>query len=96
MFKSSKDVDEERQKYLKSTNNFVNFGQNDGLKFFMIHKNYQENMIEKMKGSDFLFDYIGREYYSSHKVILSWRSYVRCSDWLRNKTATINSKNKNN
>ena len=71
MFKSSKDVDEERQKYLKSTNNFVNFGQNDGLKFFMIHKNYQENMIEKMKGSDFLFDYIGREYYSSHKVILS-------------------------
>ena len=71
MFKSSKDVDEVRQKYLKSTNNFVNFDQNDGLKFFMIHKNYQENMIEKMKGSDGLFDYIGREYYSSHKVILS-------------------------
>ena len=35
--------------------------------------NYQENMLEKIKGSDFVFDFIDKLYYSCYKTTLkSW------------------------
>ena len=37
-----------------------------------------------MKGSDFLFDYVDRLYYKSHKLTLNSRGlYISCKKWLK-------------
>ena len=33
-----------------------------------IFTNYQENMAEKIRGSDSVYDYLDRLYYGSHKI----------------------------
>ena len=39
----------------------------------MLLTNYQENMLEKIKGNDFVFDFIDKLHYSCHKTTLkSW------------------------
>ena len=55
---------------------------------------YQENLQEKMKGSDFTFDGINYLYYDLNKVSISkGGSYIDSPKWLKNKKSTINPKN---
>ena len=49
--------------------------------------NYQERLVEKMKGSDFIFDFVARLYHSSHKIAFNlWGLYIKCENLLKNKT----------
>ena len=56
-------------------------------------KNYQKNLEDKMKDSDFVFENVDLLYYSLHKTTLKrGGSYVKSSKWIRNKGARINPK----
>ena len=47
-----------------------------------------------MRGSEFVYDSVDSLYYNLNKVSLSrGGSYIDCPKWLKNKKATINSKN---
>ena len=55
---------------------------------------YEENLQEKMKGSDFEFDDVNILYYDFNKISISrGGSYIDSPKWLKNKNSTINSKN---
>ena len=55
---------------------------------------YQENLQEKMKGSDFAFDGVNYLYYDLNKINISkGRSYIDSPKWLKDKKSTINPKN---
>ena len=57
-------------------------------------KRYQKKLEERMKGSDFVFENVDLLYYSLHKTRLRRDgSYIKSSEWLTNKRATINPKN---
>ena len=50
-----------------------------------------------MKESDFIFESVDLLYYELHKISLNrGGSYIDSPKWLKNKAATINSKNKDN
>ena len=50
-----------------------------------------------MKRSQFVFESVDLLYYSLHKISLNrGGSYIYSPEWLKNKTATINPKNKDN
>ena len=60
-------------------------------------KRFHEGLETKMKGSEFVFDSVDLLHYSLHKISLNrGGSYIMSPEWLRNKTATINPKNKDN
>ena len=62
--------------------------------FKSILQKYQENLQEKMKGSDFTFDGINYLYYDLNKITISkGGSYIDSPKWLKNKKSTINPKN---
>ena len=64
--------------------------------FESIFKKYQEE-LQKMKGSEFVFNNIDLLYYKLHKISLNrGGSYIDSCDWLKNKKATINPQNKDN
>ena len=55
---------------------------------------YQENLQEKMKGSDFEFDGVNFLYYDFNKISIGrGGSYVDSPKWLKDKKSTINQKN---
>ena len=55
---------------------------------------YEENLQNKMKGSDFEFDGVISLYYDFNKISLNrGGSYVDSPKWLKNKKSTINPKN---
>ena len=55
---------------------------------------YQENLQEKMKGSDFAFDGVNYLYYDLNKISISkGGSYIDSPKWLKDKKSTINPKN---
>ena len=55
---------------------------------------FEENLQEKMRGSDFEFDGINFFYYNFNKTsIYRERSYIDSPKWLKDKKSTINSKN---
>ena len=55
---------------------------------------YQERLEEKMRGSEFVFDSIDLLHCNIHKISLNrGGSYIDSPKWLKNKKATINSKN---
>ena len=57
-------------------------------------KKYEENLQEKMKGSDFEFDGVNFFYYDFNKTSINrGGSYIDSPQWLRNKKSTINPKN---
>ena len=57
---------------------------------------YEENIQEKMKGSDFKFDGVNFLYYDFNKISISrGGSYIDSPQWLKNKKSTINPKNNN-
>ena len=65
--------------------------------FRSLLQNYQENLQEKMKGSDFTFDGINYLYYDLNKISISKAgSYIDSPEWLKNKKSIINPKNNDN
>ena len=62
--------------------------------FESFFQKYEENLQEKMKGSDFEFDDVNILYYDFNKISISrGGSYIDSPKWLKNKNSTINSKN---
>ena len=60
-------------------------------------KKYQERLETKMEGSNVVFDSVDLLYYSLHKISLNRAGlYIDSPDWIKNKKATINPKNKDN
>ena len=56
---------------------------------------YEENLQNKMRGSDFEFDGVNFLYYDFNKVSLNrGRSYIESPKWLKDKKSTINPKSK--
>ena len=63
--------------------------------FKSLLQKYQEGLEESMKGSDFVFDSVNLLLYKLHKISLNrGGSYIDSSEWLKNKKATLNPKNK--
>ena len=55
---------------------------------------YEENLQEKMKGSDFEFDGVNFLYYDFNKISINrGGSYIDSPKWLKSKRLTINPKN---
>ena len=55
---------------------------------------YEENLQEKMKGSDFEFDVVNFLYYEFNKISINrGGSYIDSPKWLKDKKPTINPKN---
>ena len=62
--------------------------------FESLLQRYQENLQEKMRGSDFAFDGVNFLYNDFNKISISrGRSYIDSPKWLKNKKSTINPKN---
>ena len=62
--------------------------------FKSLLQRYQENLQEKMRGSDFVFDGVNFLYYDFNKISISrGGSYIDSPKWLKNKKSTINPKN---
>ena len=55
---------------------------------------YEENLQEKMKGSEFEFDGVDFLYYNFNKISINrGGSYIDSPKWIKNKKSTINPKN---
>ena len=55
---------------------------------------YEENLQNKMRGSDFEFDGVNFLYYDFNKISLNrGGSYIDSPKWLKNKKSTVNTKN---
>ena len=62
--------------------------------FKSLLQRYQENLQEKMRGSDFAFDSVNFLYYDFNKISISrGGSYIDSPKWLNDKKSTINKKN---
>ena len=90
--------DEARAMYTRSDNEeFMKGSDTDEvikLLFESFLQKYEENLQEKMKGSDFEFDGVNFLYYDFHKTsIYRGGSYIDSSKWLKDKKSTINPKN---
>ena len=101
-FISSKpDSNETRIMHTKSNNTEIMIGSdtNDVIEELyksLLDKN-QENLEEKMSGSEFVFDAVNLFYYHLNKISLNrGTSYIPTFKWLDNKKATINPKNDDN
>ena len=89
--------DETRVMHTRSDNEeFMNGSDTDeiikGL-FESFLQKYEENLEEKMKGSDFEFDGVNFLYYDFNKISINrGGSYIDSSKWIKNKKSTINPK----
>ena len=62
-----------------------------------ILQKYQDNLQNKMKGSDFTFNGINYLYYDLNRITISKSgSYIESPKWLKEKKCTINQKNTDN
>ena len=100
-FVSSLDNDKFRIMHTKNNNIEIMNGTetNDFIKelYESFFKRYQEGLETKIKGSEFVFDYVDLLYYSLQKISLNrGGSYIDSPEWLKNKGAIINPKNKDN
>ena len=58
-----------------------------------ILQKYQDNLQNKMKGSDFIFNGINYSYYDLNRITISkGGSYIESPKWLKDKKCTINQK----
>ena len=58
---------------------------------------YQDNLQNKMKGSDFIFNGVNYLFYDLNRITISkGESYIESPKWLKDKKCTINQKNNNN
>ena len=63
--------------------------------FNSLLQRYQKNLEESMQGSEFVFDSVHLLYYKFHKISSNHsRSDMNSPKWLKNKTTTINPKNR--
>ena len=90
--------DETRVMYTRSFNEEIMKGSGTDevikLLFESFLKKYEENLQEKMKGSDFEFDRVNFFYYDFNKTNINrGGSYIDSLQWLKNKKSTINPKN---
>ena len=59
-----------------------------------ILQKYQDNLQNKMKGSDFIFNGVNYLYYDLNRITISkGGSYIESPKWLKDKKCTINQKN---
>ena len=91
------DSDETRVMHTKSDNEeFMNGSDTDEIikeLFKSLSQRYQEDLQEKMRGSDFAFDGVNFSYYDFNKISISrGGSYIDSPKWLKNKKSTINPK----
>ena len=90
--------DETRVMHSKSNNEeFMNGSDMDEIieeLFKSLLQRYQENLQEKMRGSDFAFDGVNFLYYDFNKISINrGGSYIDSPKWLKDKKSTINPKN---
>ena len=90
--------DETRVMHTRSVNEeFMNGSDTDEIikeLFKSLLQRYQENLQEKMKGSDFAFDRVNYLYYNLNKISISkGGSYIDSPKWLKDKKSIINPKN---
>ena len=90
--------DETRVMHTRSVNEeFMNGSDTDEIieeLFKSLLQRYQENLQEKMRGSDFAFDGVNFLYYDFKKISINrGGSYIDSPKWLKNKKSTINPKN---
>lgn len=58
---------------------------------------YEDNLSEKMKGSEFIFDFVDPLYYSLYKITLNCGgSNTELPNWLQNEKAFTNPRNGDN
>ena len=100
-FISSKDTGETRTIYVWSDNEEIRSGNetDDIIKelFKAFLNNYQKEKTILRKGSNFLYESVDLLSYSFHKISLKrGKSYIKSPEWVINKRATINPKNKDN
>ena len=89
--------DETRVMHTKSVNEeFMNGIDTDEIikeLFKSLLQRYQENLQEKMIGSDFAFDGVNYLYYNFNKIsIRRGGSYIDSPKWLKDKKSTVNKK----
>ena len=90
--------DETRIMYSRSDNIEMIFGDdNDDIieqLFESLFKKYEENLQNKMRGSEFEFDGVNFLYYDFNKTSINrGGSYIGSPKWLKDKKSTINPKN---
>ena len=62
-----------------------------------ILQKYQDNLQNKMKGSDFIFNEINYLFYDLNRITISkGGSYIESPKWLKDKKSKINQKNNDN
>ena len=93
--------DENRVMFTRSTpEEFMIGSETEGVaeKLFMsILQKYQDNLQNKMKGSDFIFNGINYLYYDLNRITISkGGSYIESPKWLKDKKCIINQKNNDN
>ena len=93
--------DENRVMYTRSTPEEFMIGSETeevAVKLFMsILQKYQDNLQNKMKGSDFIFNGINYLYYDLNRITISkGGSYIESPKWLKDKKCCINQKNNDN
>ena len=98
---SSKDTGEIRASFVRSGNEEIRLGNEiDGIieeLFKSFLNNYQDEEIVLRKGSDSIFESVDLLSYSVHKISLKrGKSYMKYTEWVLNKRATQNPKNKDN
>ena len=92
------DSDETRLMYARSNNEeFMNGSETEEIiesLYRSLLQNYNDNLQEKMKGSDFVFNGINYFYYDFNGVsICKGGSYIDSPKWLKDKKSTVNQKN---
>ena len=93
--------DEKRVMYTRSTpEEFMIGGETEEVaeKLIMqLLQKYQDNLQNKMKGSDFIFNWVNYLYYDLNRITISkGGSYIESPKWLKDKKCTINQKNTDN
>ena len=62
--------------------------------FRSLLQKYQDNLNEKMRGSDFIFNGVNYLFYNFNRISISkGGSYIESPEWLKDKKSTINQKN---
>ena len=90
------DSDETRIMYTRSDNIEIMYGDdNDDIieqLFESLLKKYEENLQNKMRGSEFEFDGVNFLYYDFSKTSIGCGSYIDSPKWSKDKKSTINPK----
>ena len=65
--------------------------------FRSLLQRYQDNLQEKIRGSDFVFNGVNYLYYDFNRISISkGGSYIESPKWLKDKKSTVNQKNSDN